>query len=271
MITRLVEGFKRQDPPATPQLAVPVMVPNTAYNEGQASHDNKCKAVGQLTLIAFYFLLRVGEYTQPRYVHRNGKKQRATRTVQFSISNVGFFKGNTLVDRNSPLKTLLQCTSATLKINNQKNGRMGETIHHEAITPSITECPIKALAYRVHHILSNGGNDNTLLCAYMDKDTNNFQNVMSSDIVNAVRKATATLQLNKHAIDPDLVGAHSLRAGGAMALKLGGATDIDIKKYGRWSSLTFTQYIHTQIGHLSKGMSTKMSHKIPFVNVAAFK
>ncbi|GFH50467.1 hypothetical protein CTEN210_06943 [Chaetoceros tenuissimus] len=44
-----------------------------------------------------------------------------------------------------------------------------------------------------------------------------------------------------------------------MALKLHGIDDITIKKMGRWSSLTFTMYIHTQIAHLSAGISSAMS------------
>ena len=35
-----------------------------------------------------------------------------------------------------------------------------------------------------------------------------------------VRTSVKTLQLDKNGIDPDLVGVHSLRAGGTMALKL---------------------------------------------------
>ena len=40
------------------------------------------------------------------------------------------------------------------------------------------------------------------------------------DIINAVRQAVRTLKLHEAGIDPDLVGVHSLRAGGAMALQL---------------------------------------------------
>ena len=146
---------------------------------------------------------------------------------------------------------------------------MGDTVHHEAISPPSPECPVKALAFRVHHILTNKGHDDTLLCSYTDENAE-WHTVTSKDIVTAVRTATTTLQLQHQAIDPNLVGAHSLRAGGATALKLAGASDIDIKKYGRWSSLTFTQYIHTQIAHLSSGVSSKMSKVVPFVNIVAF-
>ena len=269
MIERLTEGFRRQDPPATPQLAVPVTVPNLVFNTGKKFGTPKEEAIGCLTLIAFYYLLRVGEYTHPRYVKRNGKTVRATRTVQFTIRNVGFFKNGKVVPRTAPLATLLSCDAATLKITNQKNGRMGDTVHHEAISPAIPECPVKALALRVFHVLSNNGTDDSLLCAYAN-DNAKWHSITSKDIVTAVRTATTTLKLQDQAIDPDLVGAHSLRAGGATALKLAGASDIEIKKYGRWSSLTFTQYIHTQIAHLSAGVSSKMSKVLPFVNIAAF-
>ena len=267
MIERLVEGFRRQDPPSTPQLAVPVAVPNLVFASSQQTNDPFQQAVGCLTLIAFYYLLRVGEYTQPKYVYRNNQRCRATRTVQFQVKSVGFFKDGKVIPRTSPLNVLLSCDAATLKITNQKNGRMGDTIHHEAITKD--ECPIKALALQVFHIMSNKGDDNSLLCAVCDINQE-WTMVQSKDIVQAVRAATKTLKLSRQAIDPDLVGAHSLRAGGATAMKLHGSSDIEIKKFGRWSSLTFTQYIHTQIAHLSAGVSTRMSTEIPFLNIAAF-
>ena len=87
----------------------------------------------------------------------------------------------------------------------------------------------------------------------------------------AVRASVKTLELHKNGIDPDLVGVHSLRAGGAMALKLQGVSDTTIKKQGRWTSMTFLQYIHNQIAHLSKDLSTKMSTNLTFINVASIE
>ena len=265
-IERLVEGFRREDPPAIPQLAIPIDVPNLCYTASLQSNDPEQEATGALTLIAFYYLLRVGEYTQPRYVYRNGRKDRATRTVQFCVKNVGFFKDGKLVPRDSPLSVLVTCDSATLKITNQKNGRMGDTIHHEAVT-HLEACPVKALARRVHHILSNGGTEDALLCSY--HKNHEWHTVTSRDIINAVRTAAKILKLDQNAIDPDLIGAHSLRAGGAMALKLHGYDDTTIMKFGRWTSLTFLQYIHNQIAHLSKDVSRAMSTRLQFTNIAA--
>ena len=95
--------------------------------------------------------------------------------------------------------------------------------------------------------------------------------VDSKHMITCVRKMVTSLQLHKQGIDPDLVGTHSLRAGGVMALKLHGYDDTTIMKMGRWTSLTFLQYIHNQIAHLAKDISKKMSIPLPFVNIAAIE
>ena len=87
----------------------------------------------------------------------------------------------------------------------------------------------------------------------------------------AIRSTAQDLNLHKNGINPDLIGSHSLRAGGAMALKLQGISDTIIQKQGRWRSVTFLQYIHTQIAHLTKGLSTKMSTVLKFQNIAAIE
>ena len=230
--------------------------------------DPLTAAIGELILIAFYYLLRVGEYTKPRYIYCKGKQVKASRTVQFTVGNVGFFKDGKVIPRSSSLTLLKSCDSATLKISNQKNGRMGETIHQEAV-PTITENPIAALAQRIHHILQHGGNNESLLCDYWDNDQ--FHSITSQDVINMVQASAKSLQLDRQAIDPDLIGAHSLQAGGAMALKLHGQSDTTIMKMGRWTSLTFLQYIHNQIAHLSKDVSKKMSIPLPFLNIATVK
>ena len=146
---------------------------------------------------------------------------------------------------------------------------MGGTIHQEALNKAC--CPIKALAYRVNHILTHGGKEDALLCTYYvtRKKKSSCKHITSTDIIRTIRTATKVLKLAKQAIDPDLVGAHSLCAGGAMALKLHGYDDTTIMKVGRWTSLTFLQYVHNQIAHLAKDVSKKMSMPLPFLNIAA--
>ena len=149
------------DPPTIPQLAVPVTVPHTAYANNVTNLDPILCRIGCLVLVAFYFLLRVGEYTKPRFVVRNGKKVTAKRTKQFVVGNIEFSKDGVVIPRASPRDVLLTADLAVTKISNQKNGRMGQ-----AIIQHLTEtaaCPVSALAHIVHSILSNGGEEDTLL------------------------------------------------------------------------------------------------------------
>jgi len=119
----------------------------------------------------------------------------------------------------------------------------------------------------VHHILSNGGDEDTLICDYMTAKSK-WASVTSTDLMKFIRLATTTLCLQDTGIDPDLI---------CMALKLHGYSDTTIKKFGRWSSLTFLGYIHNQIAHLSNGVAASMSIPLvaasmsiplPFVNIA---
>ena len=260
--------MRRQDPPPIPQLAVPVSVPENACTRGLQSLCPRDQATGDLINIAFYYLLRCGEYTAPRFVkRRDGTLRRATRTKQFCVGDIGFWKNGTLLPRASPLQILLDADSATMKITNQKNGRMGQTIHHESFNSALS--PVRSLARRVNHILSTGGTDKSFICEYWDGMA--FQTVTPTDLITSIRLSIILLGLDKAGINPDLVGVHSLRAGGAMALKLHGESDTTIMKMGRWSSLTFLMYIHNQIGHLSKDLSSRMRRPVPFLNIAAIE
>jgi hypothetical protein len=185
------------------------------------------------------------------------------------VGDVGFHRNDKILPRNSPLPLLLKADRCTLKITNQKNGRMGETISHETVQGH-KHGPVTAVARRIHHILSNGGSTNNLLSDYITED-GQWSTVTSKDMLTAVRKGAINLHLDSNGIDPDMVGVHSLRAGGAMALKLQGVADTIIQKQGRWTSMTFLQYIHNQIAHLTKDLSTKMATSLKFVNIASIE
>eukprot|EP00957_Ditylum_brightwellii_P199080 15175466-Ditylum_brightwellii.AAC.1 len=83
--------------------------------------------------------------------------------------DVGFWKNKKVLPLNSPLDRLLTADAATLKISNQKNGRMGQTIHLESIDKEYS--PVQALARQVFHILDNNGTDTSPLCQYVTEDT----------------------------------------------------------------------------------------------------
>jgi hypothetical protein len=83
-----------------------------------------------------------------------------------------------------------------------------------------------------------------------------------------VRLAAVTTNLMAQGYDMrGRIGSHSLRASGAMLLKLQGAIDSTIMKTGRWSGTTYLTYIHSQIRALNAGLAARMAVQIHFVNV----
>ena len=49
------------------------MVPEECQKQAYKTKDPKQHAMGDLAIIAFYYLLRVGEYTKPKFTMVNGK------------------------------------------------------------------------------------------------------------------------------------------------------------------------------------------------------
>jgi hypothetical protein len=217
--------------------------------------DPAVAAVADLCTIAFYFLLRVGEYT----ISSPGKRR---RTVQFRVRDVTFWKEKSILPNTSPLEALLQAGGVTLTIDNQKNGVRGSALFHCAIN-NVT-CPIKALSRHVADALKVTGNQETPLYQMPSTRT---PSITQDHITKAVRRAITRLGLKHKGFTSTNTGSHSLRAGGAMALKLNGADMATIMKQGRWTSLTFLTYIHNHISHLSASNSLMMSNPIPFFNL----
>ena len=256
-IQQLLEGYRREDPPAQPKLAVPLTVPQYLL---LAAKDQEKQAIADLAIIAFYYLLRVGEYTR----HRVKDKR---RTKQFRVKDIAFWHNDELLDPNLPEPYLIaHCTAATLSISNQKNGRRAQTIHQEAI--HLKHCPVRAVIRRVKHILAHTTNQDTIIGTFFTPTDPEGKSITASKMNKAVKYAVTFLNLDKKGLVPDQVGSHSLRAGGAMAMHLNKVDHNTIKKMGRWSSDTFLMYIHEQIAAFSSGISKQMSNPIVFQNVA---
>ena len=252
-LRRITEGYRRDDPPARPQLAVPVSV--VAHLQESAAPGTTAAAVADLATIAFFYLLRVGEYTMP-------SSTRKTRTVQFRVQDVTFYRNGLVIPTTAPLHSLLEADGVALCISNQKNGTRGETIYHHALRGQ-SICPVAALARRVESIMATT-NDPSLPLSLLCTGDERHRHVTASMVRMAIRGAVAATGLSQRGILPSRVGSHSLRAGGAMAMKLNGCDLITIMKTGRWTSLTFLTYIHNQIAHLGANITHRMAQPVPF-------
>jgi hypothetical protein len=90
---------------------------------------------------------------------------------------------------------------------------------------------------------------------------------MDRDISIAVRWGATYDGLMTKAYTLTRISSHSLRAGGAMAMKLSGALDSIIMRVMQWMSLMYLTYIHMQIGTLTAGLAWRMSMAFTFQNV----
>ena len=82
----LIESFRRQDPSPVPQLAVPISVTEYMFETAFLAKVSHVQiATDLLAVKAFYYMLRVGEYTLSVEHNKN-----STRTVQFTVNDITF-------------------------------------------------------------------------------------------------------------------------------------------------------------------------------------
>ena len=267
-LAQMMDGWRKEDPPTIKKLPVGIDVPEyislCSLRPLATEHD---RAAADLILIAFYYLLRVGEYTMKST--RNNTKQ----TVQFRLLDVTFFKtdddGNLRqLPRGAHDTDIMLAQSATLKLENQKNGWKGVCIHQEH-NGDPHHCPVRALGRRYTHARTYSINmSSTYLSTYFTAPTSRHE--MTDKYIRASLKLAAfALQYPARCGIPiDRIDTHSLRSGGANALALNGYSDREIQKMGRWRSATFKEYVREELHCYAAGMSTKMRHRFNFVNIA---
>ena len=236
------------------QQALPASIIAHIAEATPHSLDPRVYITGLLAVMAFYFLLRVGEYT------KSGSRQ--TRTVPLRKSDITLWKDGQRLDLEAPLNTLLDADGTTVCLENQKNGYRGCTLHHEA-SGEARFCPVRATARLAYHM--RGMPPNTPLGTFHDGA--GTTQVSAADMRSLLKDTARAQGLEARGFDLARIGTHSLRSGGAMALRLAGYDDASIKKLGRWSSNTYLIYIQTQIAQLSHGVSAGMSRRLNFHNV----
>jgi len=263
----IVDGMRKEDPMTTKKLPVESDVPEYLARIGGGNGATEVeKAVGDQSLIAFYYLLRVGEYTI------KGSRNETKQTVQFKMEDLTFFKKDMMgllrkLPRNSSDDEIMTADSATLKLDNQKNGWKGVCVHQEA-NGELIFCPFRTLGRRYIHIRNNVASQKCQLSAYFVGNTR--YDVTAENMSRALKCAAEALEYPAmKGIPVERIDTHSLRSGGANALALAGYSDTQIQKMGRWRGATFKEYIREELASFSAGMSTSMKQKFNFVNVAA--
>ena len=243
----MLAGFKNFDPAVEKKLACHSDLPKFACAHAHRTGTTKAqRAVRDLVLIAYYYLLRVGEYT------KNTRRKLKTRTRQFRLNDTTFYKkGSNRLMQTLPLNAteadIMTVNAATLQISNKKNGHAGQCVHTWANVSSPEECPICALGRRAIHIRKYSRRGGVLLCSFWEKV--GHAHVTNKMISYTVKYAAGALHYPTRGTPLARVDTHSLRSGGACALSLAGYKEHQITKMGRWAPrlTAFMEYIQQQL------------------------
>jgi len=221
-------AYTKEDPPPKKKLPVEADIPELLIDMAYTNKEDAfAQATADLALIAFYYLLRIGEYTikSTSELNRSNKKQ----TVQFKLEDVTFFakdrKGRIKqLPQNASVSDMMTADSATLKLDNQKNGWKAACIHQE-VNGEHMKCPVRALARRVVHLRQHKASGKTFLCKVYEEEGERY--VCAKDISSNLKIAAELLQYPAmRGIPISSVDTHSLRSGGANALALSGYSDM---------------------------------------------
>ena len=258
-LARYLAECRQADPAPKPQLALPASTVRLIQESYGESPVRRQEVTGHLIVLAFFFLLRVGEYT-PATGATAGRKTR--RTVPLRKQDIRLWKDGRPIPDNAPLETMNSADGVRICLENQKNGRKGATLYHTATGGEF--CPVRSAARLLSAM--NHMPPATSLGTFLDSD-GQLQRVTAQEIRDAVRHAARYDKLEEAGYDLCRIGSHSLRSGGATALKLAGYDEATIKKLGRWSTNTYLLYIQSQIANLTVGVATAMAraHRLQMV------
>jgi hypothetical protein len=244
-LKRMLQAFHKQDPPPHRVKPLPLPIIQHIAATAHASTDVALQAIADMIILAFFFLLRPGEYTG------------ASPDAQpFRLCDIALSVGNTKLDLASASdSSLFGATFVTLEFTTQKNGVRGEVIGLGRSGDPLC-CPVLAAARRLVHLRRHSAPPTTPLASYCPRPAA-LAAVSPSAITTALRLAT-TLLGRQYGFTPNDVSARSLRAAGATALLCADVDPNIIQLLGRWRSDEMLRYLHLQAEPLMRNFAPSM-------------
>ena len=230
-LTNLVRAWANADPPPNRVKPLSIDLLHHAQSLAEATPHELIRATIDMGWLAFFFLLRPGEYCKP-----------TDNSSPLLFRHLGLTIGQQpLAILTCPLADIMAATHASLTFDTQKNRARGEQLSHGRSGHTIA-CPVRTMIRRVLHLRLNNATANTPLCAA-------FHHTRWVPVTSAL--LTARLRVSAAALPhlglaPAKISARSARAGGAMALLCGRVDHNVIKLVGRWRSDAIFRYLHAQ-------------------------
>ena len=241
-LAALFKGMSNADPAPVRVKPMPIQVLHHAQATVQLAPTDLLRCIMDMAWIAFFYLLRPGEYC---------KSPENTPLALKDVScSIGFRKLDIL---HCPHQELDRATQSSLTFDDQKNRERGETVAHTRSGHTIA-CPTRALVRRIKYLRLAGAGPDTYLCAV--RPGLRWISVTSKSVSSLLKTSAAALpNLNYGPAD---VEARSLRAGGAMALLCGKVDRDTIRLVGRWKSDAMFRYLHAQALPLIRDLASTM-------------
>ena len=242
----MLAAWKKEDPPANRVKPIPIeVIRRIAYIAAHLPPEAELlRATADMIIIAFFYLLRPGEYTDS-----------PSDTTPFTLRDVQLMIGNTRLDLlSTPQAQLYQARSGLLTFTTQKNGVENEVIRlSRSGHPYL--CPVLAITRRVLHLREHNAPPHTPLGRVFTP--RGIQRVTPTLITKTLRDAVKYIGTDLGFL-PSEVSARSLRAAGAMALLVSNVDTDIIQLLGRWRSDEMFRYLHLTAEPITRDLSARM-------------
>ena len=241
-LQRTLKAWKNSDPAPDRVKPIPITVIRQIAVLAQTTNaaDATFCASADMIIVAFFFLLCPGEYTD-------------NDINPFHLADVQLFIGDTRIHPlSSPCEQIQQARFASLTFTNQKNGVRGEVIGL-ARSGDPYVCPVQAIIRRVLYLQTHAAAIDTPLARVINTTTK----VTAAALTKCIRDSVAYLGPQLGFLPSD-VSARCLRAAGATALLLAKVDPDVIRLIGRWRSDEMLRYLHVQAYPLMRDYARQM-------------
>ena len=244
-LTRMWAAYNKKDPPPNRVKPVPISVLRHIMVIAQAGNNELIQCTADMIVLAFFFLLRPGEYTDM-----------SSESTPFKLADAQLFIGRTRINLITASEgEILSATFCTLTFTTQKNGVKGEVIGLSS-SGDLTLCPVICLIRRILHLRRHGALSTTPLSRCLHEG--HFVGVTPSIITETLCDAVKYLGASTLGFLSSDVSARCLRAAGANALLIANVDTDIIRMIGRWKSDVMLRYLHLQAEPIMREYSRKM-------------
>lgn len=245
-LSRQLRSYTLDDTPPVRVKPIPITIIlhilRTAYHH--AAPSVAAQRIADIITVAFFFLLRPGEYTGT-----------TTTDHPFHIDDVRLHLGTRILDAfTAPLAEVEAATSASYTFTRQKNGVGNETLSQGRSTHDLC-CPVKATICILRYHRTQQTPRNQPIASYVYR--HRLTRITAADVTTTVKSAATSLY-PLTGLSAAEVSGRSLRAGGAMALLCANVDPNTIKLLGRWHSDAMVRYLHVQAQPITQRLSARM-------------